>query len=43
VRAGGDGGLIVVDRRGRIGVARTTRTMSFAAMGSGFAEPVSGT
>lgn len=41
-RAGGLGGLILVDRRGRIGLARTTETMSFATMKEGDSEPIYG-
>lgn len=41
-RAQGSGGLILVDRRGRLGLARTTETMSFGAMSSGDSEPISG-
>ncbi len=34
-RTRGEGGLILVDREGRIGVARSTRTMSWAAVHDG--------
>ena len=41
-RANGSGGIILVDRRGRLGLARTTDTMSFAAMSNQHAEPICG-
>lgn len=41
-RAGGSGGIILVDKRGRLGVARTTSTMSFAALASGWDAARSG-
>jgi beta-aspartyl-peptidase (threonine type) len=37
-RAGGSGGVILVDRLGRLGLARTTRTMTWAAAGAGLGE-----
>jgi beta-aspartyl-peptidase (threonine type) len=40
-RVGGTGGLIVVDRRGRLGLARNTRTMTWAAATDG-SEPATG-
>jgi beta-aspartyl-peptidase (threonine type) len=40
-RVGGTGGLIVVDRLGRLGLARNTRTMAWAAVIDG-AEPLTG-
>ncbi len=41
-RTGGSGGLILVDPRGRLAWARTTRTMSWAALATGWDEPRSG-
>ncbi len=38
-RVGGDGGLIVVDRTGRMGLARNTNTMTWGAMAEGWSEP----
>jgi beta-aspartyl-peptidase (threonine type) len=37
-RVGGTGGLIVVDRAGRLGLARNTSAMSWAAQGSALGE-----
>jgi beta-aspartyl-peptidase (threonine type) len=37
-RVGGTAGLIVVDREGRLGLARNTRAMSWAAAGASFPE-----
>jgi isoaspartyl peptidase/L-asparaginase-like protein (Ntn-hydrolase superfamily) len=42
VRAGATGGLIAVDRFGRLALARTTETMSWAALWCG-SEPLCGT
>jgi len=41
-RAGGEGGLICVDARGRFGLARTTQTMSWAALAESWPAPRSG-
>ncbi len=41
-RVGGEGGIILVDRQGRLGLARTTSTMTYAAMSCGDDAPVSG-
>lgn len=42
-RTDGTGGIILVDRAGRMGLARSTKTMSWAAMSAGWSEPRSGT
>jgi beta-aspartyl-peptidase (threonine type) len=41
-RVGGTGGLILVDRFGRLGLARTTRTMTWAAATAASSDPLSG-
>jgi L-asparaginase / beta-aspartyl-peptidase len=41
-RAGGSGGIILVDPNGRMGLARSTKTMSWGAMSAGWSEPRSG-
>lgn len=41
-RGRGTGGIVLVDRKGRWGFARTTSTMSWAAMTSAMAEPQRG-
>jgi beta-aspartyl-peptidase (threonine type) len=41
-RVGGDGGLIVVDSQGRMGLARNTKTMTWGAMAHGWDEPRGG-
>ncbi len=41
-RAGGSGGIILVDPNGRMGLARSTKTMSWGAMSAGWTEPRSG-
>ena len=41
-RAGGTGGTILVDAQGRIGLARSTETMTWAAASSAFGEVRSG-
>ena len=41
-RGRGSGGIILVDARGRFGFARTTATMSWAAMTNALAEPLRG-
>jgi beta-aspartyl-peptidase (threonine type) len=37
------GGIILVDRQGKIGWARSTLSMAWAALGSGSSAPVGGT
>jgi beta-aspartyl-peptidase (threonine type) len=37
-RAGGTGGIILVDRHGQLGLARTTRTLTWAAAGEGLTD-----
>jgi L-asparaginase / beta-aspartyl-peptidase len=41
-RLGATGGLILVDRSGRLGLARNTRTMTWAAAGEQLREPLTG-
>jgi beta-aspartyl-peptidase (threonine type) len=41
-RTGGTGGLILVDRAGRLGFARTTRTMTWAAASDGWGDILGG-
>lgn len=41
-RTGGLGGIILVDRAGRLGFARTTRTMTWAAASDGWGEVLAG-
>jgi beta-aspartyl-peptidase (threonine type) len=41
-RTGGIGGLILVDRTGRLGFARTTRTMTWAAASEGWDDVLAG-
>jgi beta-aspartyl-peptidase (threonine type) len=41
-RAGGSGGIILVDPNGRMGLARSTKTMSWGAMSAGWSAPKSG-
>jgi L-asparaginase / beta-aspartyl-peptidase len=41
-RLGATGGLILVDRSGRLGLARNTRTMTWAAAGEQLREPLGG-
>jgi beta-aspartyl-peptidase (threonine type) len=41
-RTGGAGGIILVDRTGRMGFARTTRTMTWAAASDGWGEVLAG-
>lgn len=41
-RVGTDGGIILVGKDGSLGLARSTRTMSFAALWEGAAEPLTG-
>jgi beta-aspartyl-peptidase (threonine type) len=41
-RTSGTGGVILVDRDGRIGLARSTRTMTWAAAGESLKEVISG-
>jgi beta-aspartyl-peptidase (threonine type) len=42
VRTGGTGGIILVDRSGRLGFARTTRTMTWAAASDGWGDVLCG-
>jgi beta-aspartyl-peptidase (threonine type) len=42
VRTGGTGGIILVDRTGRLGFARTTRTMTWAAASDGWGDVLCG-
>jgi beta-aspartyl-peptidase (threonine type) len=42
VRTGGTGGIILVDRQGRLGFARTTRTMTWAAASDGWGDVLCG-
>lgn len=42
-RTTGTGGIILVDASGRMGLARSTKCMSWAAMSAGWPEPLSGT
>jgi beta-aspartyl-peptidase (threonine type) len=42
MRTGGTGGVILVDRDGRLGLARNTRTMTWAAAGERLREIVAG-
>jgi beta-aspartyl-peptidase (threonine type) len=42
MRTGGTGGVILVDREGRLGLARSTRTMTWAAAGERLKEVVGG-
>jgi beta-aspartyl-peptidase (threonine type) len=42
VRTGGTGGIILVDRTGRLGFARTTRTMTWAAASDGWGDVLAG-
>jgi beta-aspartyl-peptidase (threonine type) len=42
MRTGGTGGIILVDRLGRLGFARTTRTMTWAAAADGWGEVLGG-
>ena len=42
-RVGGTGGTILVDAQGRMGLARSTKTMSWAAVSAGWSEPRAGT
>jgi beta-aspartyl-peptidase (threonine type) len=39
-RTGGTGGVILIDRFGRLGLARSTRTMTWAAAGDGLGPVV---
>lgn len=41
-RANGSGGIILVDPSGRMGLARSTKTMSWGAMSAGWSSPRSG-
>jgi beta-aspartyl-peptidase (threonine type) len=41
-RTGGKGGIILVDRAGRLGFARTTRTMTWAAASDGWGDVLGG-
>jgi len=41
-RTGGEGGIILVDRRGNLGFARSTASMSWGAAAAGWDEPRSG-
>jgi isoaspartyl peptidase/L-asparaginase-like protein (Ntn-hydrolase superfamily) len=41
-RARGAGGVILVDREGRLGWARTTRTMTWGAAAAGWADALGG-
>jgi L-asparaginase / beta-aspartyl-peptidase len=41
-RLGGRGGVILVDRAGRLGLARNTRTMTWAAAGQGLPDLLTG-
>jgi L-asparaginase / beta-aspartyl-peptidase len=41
-RLGGTGGVIVVDRLGRLGLARNTRTMTWAAVGQALPDVLTG-
>lgn len=41
-RAGGSGGLIVLDAEGRVGAARNTPAMAYAYVVEGMAEPIAG-
>jgi L-asparaginase / beta-aspartyl-peptidase len=41
-RTGGTGGIILVDRAGRLGFARTTRTMTWAAASDGWGDVLGG-
>lgn len=41
-RTGGEGGIILVDRRGNLGFARSTPSMSWSAMAAGWDEARSG-
>jgi beta-aspartyl-peptidase (threonine type) len=41
-RANGSGGIILVDPNGRMGLARSTKTMSWGAMAAGWSAPRSG-
>jgi L-asparaginase / beta-aspartyl-peptidase len=42
-RVGATGGIILVDRQGRIGWARSTQMMAWAAIGQGMTAPLGGT
>ena len=42
MRTGGAGGIILVDRTGRLGFARTTRTMTWAAASDGWGDVLAG-
>ena len=42
VRTGGTGGIILVDRAGRLGFARTTPTMTWAAASDGWGDVLCG-
>lgn len=41
-RTGGTGGIILVDRAGRLGLARTSRTMTWAAASEGWGDILAG-
>ena len=41
-RTGSEGGIILVDRRGNLGFARSTASMSWGALAAGWGEPRSG-
>jgi len=41
-RGDGEGGMILIDRNGRLGLARSTNTMSWSAMSAGWTGPRSG-
>jgi len=42
MRTGGSGGIILVDKTGRLGFARTTRTMTWAAASDGWGDVLCG-
>jgi isoaspartyl peptidase/L-asparaginase-like protein (Ntn-hydrolase superfamily) len=42
MRTGGTGGIILVDKMGRLGFARTTRTMTWAAASDGWGDVLCG-
>ncbi|MEO8874233.1 MAG: isoaspartyl peptidase/L-asparaginase [Polyangiaceae bacterium] len=41
-KASGSGGMILIDKFGRMGLARSTKTMAWGAMSAGWSEPRSG-
>lgn len=41
-RTGGTGGLIVLDREGRVGLARNTHSMAYAYMSEDLTQPIAG-